>query len=72
MDDVQASSGQEFQVNADLITIANGLEVGAHPCLIGDDSGIFRVCLSITAVGRSRMVNDSARNIEQLLAVIDQ
>jgi len=55
-----------------LIAAVNSLQVGAHPRLVGDDSGILRVGLPLAPIGCGGVVDDPARDIEHLLAVIDE
>ncbi len=69
MDDVDAVGRQQAHVDSDLVGSADGLEVGAHAGLIGDDPRVLRIGLSVAAVGRGGVVHDPAGNVEQLLVV---
>ena len=69
MDHVESVGGQQPQVDRDLVRDPDGLQVGAHAGLVGDDPGVLRVGLPVAAIRRRGVVHDSARDIEQLLAV---
>lgn len=69
MDHVEAVGGQKSQVDRDLLCDPNGLQIGAHASLMGDDACILRAGLPIAAIGRRGVMDDPAGGVEQLLRV---
>ena len=66
-DQVGAVRGQQPQLSADLVPGPQRLQVPTHPGLVGDDRGVFRVGLPVTAVGTRRVMHGPARDVEQFL-----
>ena len=48
------------------------VEVSAHPRLVGDDRGVLRIGLAVTAVGARGVMHNPSRNVEELLVVVEQ
>ena len=69
MDNVQPVRGKEAQIDGDLGGDADGLQIGAHAGLVGDDPRILRVGLSVTPIRCRGVMHNPARDIEQLLPV---
>lgn len=61
-----------LEVDSDLAGLLQGLQVAAHPGLVGDDVGVPCVGLPIAPVGTGGVVHGAARDVEQLLPVADQ
>lgn len=48
------------------------MQIAAHASLVGDDSCVLRVGLSVAAIGRRGMVNSPARNIDEFVIALDE
>ena len=59
--------GQDAQLDGDVITGTQRLQVAAHAGLIGDDRGVFGVGLAVTAVTARGVIDRAAGNVEQPL-----
>ena len=72
IDQIQPTGRGEPQVGADVIATVNSCQVGAHPCFIGDDPGTLRVGRPLAPGGCSGLMNNTARDVLHVLAVVDQ
>lgn len=52
-----------------MVAAADGLEVPPHPCLVGDDAGVFGVCFPVPTVGAGGVVDGSSRDVDKRLVV---
>ena len=66
-DQVATTSGEEAQVDCDLVTRSQGLKVAAHPGLIGDHRRVFGVSFPVAAVSARGVINGAARDVEEPL-----
>lgn len=66
---VGAVGGEKSQFGRDIVAEPDGLQITAHPGLVGDDSGVFGIGLALTAVGGRSVVDGVPGNVEQGLPV---
>lgn len=66
---VSAVGGEQTQFGRDVVTEPDGLQVAAHPGLVGDDPGVFGIGLPVAAVGAGCVVDGAPGNVEQRLPV---
>lgn len=70
--EVVAAGGEDLQIHRDLVPFLQGLQVLAHPCLVGYDVGILRIGLAVASVTTGGVVDGPARDIAEPLAVVGQ
>lgn len=69
---VRPPGGEDPQAGADLIPGPQRLQVPAHPGLVRDHGGVFGVGFAFPAVELGGVVDDPARDVEDVLAVGDE
>lgn len=67
--EVMTAGGLYLQVHRNLVPLLQGLQVPAHPCLVGDDVGVLCIGLAVPAVATGSVMDGSARQGCRAVAV---
>ena len=70
--EISAAGAEYAEIHGSFVTVTQWVEVSAHPCLVGDDRGVLRIGLAVTAVGARGVMHDPSRDVEELLVVVEQ
>src|SRR4029077_8759285 len=60
------------EIHGCFVTVTEWQQVSAHARLVGDDRCVLRITLAIAAVGTRSVVHSPARDVEQVLVVVEQ
>lgn len=69
---VAAAGHQQAQFDDQIVVAVEDGQVPTHPVLIGDDQGVLRVGFACSPVSLGGAVDDDARDVDHLLAVVEQ
>ncbi|PSK54724.1 hypothetical protein B0E53_07076 [Micromonospora sp. MH33] len=71
-DQIGAAAGEHAQLGDQIVTGSQHRQIPAHPGLIGDDPGVARVGLALTAIHPGRVVDRAAGQVPDRLVVSPQ